>query len=331
MKEKLNKSVLLNKTVEINKTAANVFEHFDLTDDDIISIINNKKPSTMNQRTFNTMVRFNEGFNYILFSNDCFDFNKLKLLHEVISYGEALNPGKIRIDDNFVYGKNNTSILIPHHNEIILERKFNTLLHTIKKENISVNKKIKLIIEFMIEQITDQWFNDCNKRISLLTANKLLIEISPDKELFSLSEFNSEEFNELLADYYESKYITNKEIVKNKEKLVNFLINSISSFSREELKSKYAKILKTEYSSITNLTHITSSKLKKSILEEKKNQFDKVVSYYLKGNKKEVFIANDLDSFLESIDKHEYGNVIFIEEESDKDLLKIIKSELSKH
>ncbi len=55
-------------------------------------------------------------------------------------------------------------------------REFNSLISRLKLNNYQ-NEKIEMILNFFINQMTNQWFNDGNKRISLLVANKLLITI----------------------------------------------------------------------------------------------------------------------------------------------------------
>lgn len=66
-----------------NKTMTNKFEHLDVSDEDIIKIINQEK-TTIDEHDYRTIWQFNQGVEFILTQNHQVTFDDILFLHFII-------------------------------------------------------------------------------------------------------------------------------------------------------------------------------------------------------------------------------------------------------
>jgi hypothetical protein len=113
----------------------------------------------------------------------------MKRIHHEAARGEALIWGKFRTGQISIGG---TDYIPPIPNEKSAQDKLEQLL--------SINKPIERAIKVMLWGMKSQLFWDGNKRTSMLTANKIMIQNGCG--IISVSPENLEKFSKLLSDYY---------------------------------------------------------------------------------------------------------------------------------
>lgn len=213
---------LKNIKVLANKTITNKFEHLDVSDEDIIKIINQEQV-TIDEHDYRTIWQFNQGVEFILNKHEKITFEDVLFLHSIVGKKLALNAGEFAISKRVVSGETNDDFFeIPPMDEIKVRKEFENLLVKLSVQT-KPNSIIDILCEWFVKQITDQWFYDCNKRTAFLTLNRLLIENGIDKLLL---DFDGEKFDKLLTNCYRTKDFTN---------IVNFLKNNLTSINFEKI------------------------------------------------------------------------------------------------
>jgi prophage maintenance system killer protein len=144
---------------------------------DEIQIINNLKHS----------------WKFILASiNDKIDFNYISSINSLVGNNLIESPGKMRIYDVTMGGTN-------WRPELPTKEKINNLI-----DELNENKEITdSILTFMCKLMKMQFFNDGNKRTSMLVANHELIKNG--RGIISVAEENKIDFGEKLIRYYEDE------------------------------------------------------------------------------------------------------------------------------
>ncbi len=214
------------------ETIANNFEHFYLSSEEVKDILSNDE--NINGHITRTIIQFRDCFMWVLVNKDPLSFDDIKLLHQKLAHELALNEGEFALGDRHVTSMQNEIITIKPKDEKTTQREFNTLTHILAKET---DQQIKLtrIINFFIQEITEQWFYDANKRSSLLVVNKLLLDYASSEHILLLIDFDNKKFNELLAHVYFNKYIDHDVYLDANQALIDFLINSLSEFDLKDL------------------------------------------------------------------------------------------------
>lgn len=140
-----------------------------------------------------TINNLKHAWNYLLNSLDnTDDINFIKSINSLIGSNLIDRAGEIRIYEVKIWGTN----WIP---KIPDEDKVKENLATIKENSISITEEA---ITKMLYLMKTQFFNDGNKRTSMLLANKILI--SNGKGILNVPIELDAEFGELLINYYET-------------------------------------------------------------------------------------------------------------------------------
>ena len=137
----------------------------------------------------------------------------IKKIHYDVSIGEALTSGELRNGEIGVEGVN----YIP---KIPIENDIENLLNKIENMNNPIDKAL----EYIAEGIKNQFFWDCNKRLSFIIANKILINNGCG--IIAVPEESLLEFHQKLKNYYDKN---------KKEEFKEFLYNtSIVGMTKQE-------------------------------------------------------------------------------------------------
>lgn len=140
-----------------------------------------------------TINNLKHAWNYLLNSLDnTDDINFIKSINSLIGSNLIDRAGEIRIYEVKIGGTN----WIP---KIPDEDKVKENLATIKENSVSITEEA---ITKMLYLMKTQFFNDGNKRTSMLLANKILI--SNGKGILNVPIELDAEFGELLINYYET-------------------------------------------------------------------------------------------------------------------------------
>lgn len=155
----------------------------------------------------NSIVQMKHGWQY-LFSTleENLTVAYIKKLHLELGKMTVINAGSFRMDEVRIAG----SSYIP---PIPVESDVETSLDSILRGDMEWTEKA---LELMLYLVKQQLFYDGNKRIAMMTANKVLI--SHGCGILSVSQDNLEQFFTLLVTYYENE--------EKKEDLKQFLYDS---------------------------------------------------------------------------------------------------------
>lgn len=128
----------------------------------------------------------------LLTINDNIDINYISSIHSLVGNNIVEAPGKMRIYD-VKMGGTNWMPKLPNKDDIPF----------LLSEYIKNNNKTDSIITLMCKLMKLQYFNDGNKRTSMLIANHELIKNG--KGIISIAEEYKEEFGAKLIDYYKDE------------------------------------------------------------------------------------------------------------------------------
>ncbi len=250
MKNKTLNETLQNIILLANQTVANHFEHFNLSIEQIKNIIENKTDG-VDEHEYRTINQFNDAFMWVLVSDEKLAFDKIKDIHQKVAHKIALNAGEFALFDRKVSSNELDTICIPPKNEDLAKREFDTLINLLSKEN-NVQIKKEKIMSYFIEEITEQWFHDANKRTSLLVANKLLLDYVKGERISLIIDFDNKQFDDLLAKVYINKFVYANKYTSAINELNKFLVNSITEYDSKELNDQI-NLFKTELNSLSDI------------------------------------------------------------------------------
>lgn len=120
-----------------------------------------------------------------------FNLDFAKKINTFVAYNESIEWGVLRYGDVGIFGVNYTPT-IPIEHEVISEM----------VEILSIPSITERALTYMLWAMRKQLFWDGNKRTSIISANKILIEHG--KGIVTIEENNLEEFNERLSAFYET-------------------------------------------------------------------------------------------------------------------------------
>lgn len=140
----------------------------------------------------NIINNLNNGINFINGSESEFSLCFITKLHSLVGYNEALEWGYLRNGDVGISGVEYKPI-IPIEKEVISY--LNKLLN--------IKDPYERSITYMLWAMRSQLFWDCNKRTSILCANKILL-LSNVGYYIMIEEGLLSEFHVLLSNFYET-------------------------------------------------------------------------------------------------------------------------------
>lgn len=246
----MDKNFVSNLSTIITQTMCDSFEFIDISKEDIIKIFNKEKVDGITEKEYRTIFQFYKAFIETLSKPQKLVFNDILLINEIVEYKIGYYNGVFANEVRLVAGFDEMNYHIPVQNQQEQENNFDILINILDNTS-NVETKIELILEFFIEQITNQWFHNGNKRTSLITCNKLLLDYCCENQNNLLISFDKELFTPLMATYYAVKYnyplpqeildyfegIPTKEVVK--QELIMFLKESVYKNKQENINIKH--------------------------------------------------------------------------------------------
>lgn len=267
----------LNLTLLLNQTMSEAFEHIKVDKETILKIMN-KEPVKMNKTDYRIIYQFSNEFLRIMSLKKELEFDDILKINENIGYKLNLDNGEFADKPRFVSSFDNKYITIPVVDENQKRKEFNDLL---KYLNNKQSNKIETILNFFVDQITEQWFKDGNKRTALIACNKLLLQFCCSKENNLLISFDNKKFNEYLAFFYLEKYDQKNKDNKARKNLINFLsesiknnekINNLNNTVFDQLNSLFGyknNLTNKEISELTNSNSKENTQIKKDFERER--------------------------------------------------------------
>ena len=150
------------------------------------------------------ILNLRDAWNYVINNvEEKIDLSFICRVNEFVARNESLEWGKLRTGKVTISGTD----YIP---EIPKIEKVNEEIIKI----LNIKNATERAIEYMLFGMKSQLFWDGNKRTSTIIANKIMIESGAG--ILKVSDYNLEEFNKLLSEFYTTN---------NKEKIKKFLFD----------------------------------------------------------------------------------------------------------
>ena len=150
------------------------------------------------------ILNLRDAWNYVINNvEEKIDLSFICRVNEFVARNESLEWGKLRAGKVTISGTD----YIP---EIPKIEKVNEEIIKI----LNIKNATERAIEYMLFGMKSQLFWDGNKRTSTIIANKIMIESGAG--ILKVSDYNLEEFNKLLSEFYTTN---------NKEKIKKFLFD----------------------------------------------------------------------------------------------------------
>ena len=215
----------LNLTLLLNQTMSEAFEHIKADKETILKIMN-KEPVEINKTDYRIIYQFSSELLRIMSLKKELEFDDILKINKNIGYKLNLDNGEFADKPRFVSSFDNRYITIPVIDKNQKREEFSILVKYLKTNE---SQKVEIILNFFIDQITEQWFKDGNKRTALIVCNKLLLQFCCSKENNLLISFDNKKFNEYLAFFYLEKYNQKNQDNIARLNLINFLSESIKN------------------------------------------------------------------------------------------------------
>lgn len=263
---------------QLTKTMSEKLEFIKLEEYEIIKIYNKEKVDRITPQQYRMIFQFLHCLQKVFSLKRKLNFNDILKINEIlerkiedekpeeiknengITITKKAPPGEFATHERLLpYFGDTIYIKVAPQNQNYKMEQFNNLVDILENTKDIEYKKI-LIFDFFVEQITEQWFSNGNKRTSFIVCNKLLLDYCCKEKNNLLMNFDRDYFILLLKSYLgkKSKYPIPKEFIgKNvKTLLINFLNRSLF-YNNQEIKIK--DILLSQYKSFFNFERETFS------------------------------------------------------------------------
>lgn len=197
----------LGIAISMTKIMMDICEDVHVTKEDIIKVLNKEEVLDLSKTVYRLIYQFTESLITFLSLDRKLVFDDITSINEKIQYKitrEGEN-GKWGNKLRFVRLFGEDKVFFSETNKEEKKEYFEKMIKEIKKNN-NQNYRRFLILNFFVKMITEQWFNNGNKRTSLVVCNKLLLDYCCDKQNNLLLNFNKETFTLLFVLTCYEKY-----------------------------------------------------------------------------------------------------------------------------
>lgn len=195
--------------LNLTKTMCFVLEDIKTNSTDISNVFDKSKTTTLKSIHYRKIYQFYQATIYAFNLEQELKFEDILRINEIIEYKINVYNGEISPVERCVSSfDKNKPVEIPIPNPIWIKQNFKNFIYTLKNTN-NIKKRIDLILDFFIEEITDQWFVDGNKRTAFIVCNKLLYDYCNIKNSYFLVDLQPQEFLYGLSFFYLEKYQQN--------------------------------------------------------------------------------------------------------------------------
>lgn len=301
----MKENTTLHLTTLLTKTMCDNFEFIDINKEDIVKVFNKEKVNGISKKEYRTIFQFYQTLLDVFATEEKITFDDILKINDKIEYKIGDNTGVFAVVDRYVKNFGKIYIKVAPQDQEQKEQMFKNLIFNL--ENCEDQEyKIRLILNFFIEQLTDQWFENGNKRTSFITCNKLLLDYCCEEKNNMLISFENKSFIILLGAFYCFKYdyllpkeleeyflnfLTKEELNKEtiKELLVDLLEESIYTNNQENIDIK--QVLLQQCKSFFGLNYmITDNEIQKLATKQKPQTItieEKVLDSYGNSQPKE--------------------------------------------
>lgn len=272
---------ILNVTADLTHTACYNFEDIQTDKQAMIKVLNKQKVEDINEKEYRTIYQFYKASLNVFGASSKLTFDDILKINEIVEHKLSFSNGEFATEERYIGTFDDKYITIPPQIEYEKKQNFEELINQLENIN-NTDLKIHLILNFFIDQIVEQWFDNGNKRTALLVCNKLLLDYCCNQKNNLLLTFNSKKFKILLGYCYLEKYNqpfpkdnygVEKTFESYRQELILFLRNAIMwNQPKLDFDVSIFKQIKTFFDLDFNLTESELHQIVNGSLEYYQNQ-----------------------------------------------------------